>query len=113
MTDICRHCGSPATGRPCWYYIRHPEAATSGGDPPCISYRYGHKHDRRHREDLLIIGASGGVLAAAVFASISARSLADLIGLGWAIVVGYGAWLLFAGLVFYAARRLRKRNRKS
>lgn len=41
---VCRDCGSPSRGNPCWWSIRYPSAKPTGADPPCIGY----EQDRRY-----------------------------------------------------------------
>jgi len=67
-TRACRHCGSPARGNPCWYFINHPKY--SGSDPPCAEDDY-YENERPHPWiTITVIVSLAAAAAAAVFALI-------------------------------------------
>lgn len=67
----CRHCGSPARFNPCWWDIKHPRLAESGGDneAPCFydldaeQYNARERRRRHWRDGILIVLAVGFILA--------------------------------------------------
>lgn len=73
MGRPCPHCKSPAWRNPCWFFLINPEAACSGGDPPCVCDEFAVESIARDR----ISAGLFYVLATAVMVSVVAGGAAS------------------------------------
>lgn len=65
----CRHCKSPARGRPCWWHLDHPDYARRGEDPPCVIDDYAAAAKRGRRRGVLTAAAVAAAVLAIALAS--------------------------------------------